>query len=570
MDSSSTAIRNRINQTNRSPVISYISPSSNYGLTAKTPNIIGSGNNHKKDIIHKEFTVKLSPFPNRNSLVQCSTIANPNSPITKFPVTTNEVICSNAETKQTFINDNYNPSTYVQSLSSNNMIQSASNESTLRSSNKRQIFSLEDDENIVSFGNYLKRPCNQILNQIDLDDDDDDSELMFEEPQNSVLPQNHKNLKRSTTSLDHELPSLATTSFRKRVRNNEILSSYSSSSNSLSNQLNKRKFSPENLSADSKVQKKRTVIEELELLTSETSPYYRNIYNQQSESITRPSKPDSTNHLPLEKDSSSKLTTSIEKIDDKSMVFEDSYSGEEDGNDIQISSVSPAAVTDNERIDEPNVLDDRVYPLPTHIFSIKDHEYDRKKSQNRLDRFMAAVQQSCEGQKKEQQNEQAQSKTFVNIATIETPKSNETIAGSQIPTPTNLLTPSSSSQFALPKAPNSNIPVLSNPLKGTSASSVSQKERPTFVFGLQSTTSASQPTTSISIGQVGNSTNSTSNIPLIQSVTTTPSIGNGFSASKPVTSIAAQPEVNFAIPTTTTTTTLNGNYNKTYKFNLIK
>jgi len=316
----------------RLPEISYISPNSIYGYMPKT-NVLSQRDKPKK--LMKEFTVKLSPFP---SLTR--TTPSPN-------VLINSLKKSNAANDATLSNS--------RSPQSNSLPEYSAPKP--RVSSKRPMLSSEEDEL------YSKKSRNRLFDTIDLDDEE-----MFESeiPKEPSMP-TQKIVKRSTLSLDNELQM---NSPQKPVKNNEILSSYSSTLSHSRNFFNKRKFSPDE--ANTKV-KKRTYIEELELLASDMSPYYKNIYNSKPESTPKnanESNSTSNNNLTSPMQTKNSLIGETEQI-------KDNFSPKAD-DDVAMTSIGEDSQNILKQIDliedDDNNLDKELfYPIPTHVFSIKDH-----------------------------------------------------------------------------------------------------------------------------------------------------------------------------------------------------
>lgn len=299
-----------------------------------------SGIHSEKQKISREFTVKLSPFPVvspvKRSFSNQNLSDNLLSPETVVPL----------------------PRPTLMSEISNKNAESGTPLAFNRS-NKRPF--LLNDEPSEDFSQ--KRKKNSFL-----DPDDNDDELT------EFRPTGTKSTKRSTRVLDNSFRS------NKRVKNNEILSSYSSNSDYHRQNLNKRKFSPD-LAVVSELpkNKKRTYIQELELLTSDNSPYYKDVYNTSSTDQKNSTKV--SNIL-----STSDIELTPEVIDDSEMV------------NVSGDSTKPVeAVLEEQTNEEVNATEPEesvFYPLPMHVYTAKDQEFDKKKTKNRLDRFLAAFKQA--------------------------------------------------------------------------------------------------------------------------------------------------------------------------------
>lgn len=354
----------------RSSGVSFISPNSMYGYMPKA-NILSETGKSKE--LKKEFTIKLSPFPHMNRSMNRSPNMTINSPHSES--------VNSSPLSSTFLNGSI-PQNHIESRPT----PTVSTTSLPRTTNKRPIFSNDSSDDEVRF----KKLKNQILDEIDLDDSD-----MFDEETASESSSAHgkKATKRPTLPFENEIH---LNSPLKRVKNNEILSSYSSTSASLESrsQLNKRKFqhSPEESAANTKV-KKRTYIEELELLTSDQSPYYKNIYNTSPESTQKRS---SLTSADQSQPNNKLFVTTIQPIDEMSTEPDviDLNDESDDEDDISLNTETSAPVAEDE--EEIEATMSLTPQISEQVFSIKDHEYDKKKSKNRLNRFLAAVQQGSD------------------------------------------------------------------------------------------------------------------------------------------------------------------------------
>lgn len=406
----------------------------------------------EKPKITREFTVKLSPFPpmNRN-------LSNQNLSDKKI------ISPENVLLKPLPSNDNLNISNITPTQSA-----------TFNRSVKRPIVLNEEVT--------MKR----VRNCSGDTDDFDDQDIL---EQTSTIKSN----KRSTQILEHSC---------KRIKNNEILSSYSSNS-SYHNRNFKRKFSPDSSAPNEFIKnKKRTFIEELELLTSDNSPYYKDIYSSNFPDKTKVSSKLSADHEPDDIE----ITHDVIEIPEDKAIFEQ----QED----MISENPIDDKFDEERSNVPNE-EIELYPLPMHVYSIKDHEFDKKKVKNRLDRFRAAVQQANEENSGKQTEDQTDSKETSNVE----PSSTFSKVDFKPSLPTNsaisfgeneILKTSAQASMAstvlVESKPcgitlNSNIPISSFSVSTTTAPAVStvftttQSNPTTFEMKLASTT-ANPPSTS--------------------------------------------------------------------------
>ena len=312
--------------------------------------------------LKKEFTVRLAPFPHglNRSLVggggspSMSSLNSPRSPENNSLNGSSQNIHNNnnnstnsfmmnggiAQQQQTTTsNEPHRPTPTVTGNSS------SSTTAAPRPSNKRPIFSNDSSEDEATFKKKLK---NQILDDIDLDDSE-----MFDETAAPESAAPKKGAKRPTLPFENDLH-LSNLSPLKRVKNNEILSSYSSTSASTESRstLNKRKFqhSPEesansnNGSSNSQTKvKKRTYIEELELLTSDQSPYYKNIYNTESSTSTTTTTP--------------KRTTLPSLLPSKDQQNSNSAAPTINGGQRLNDQLATTTTTTTSAINEPDVID---------------------------------------------------------------------------------------------------------------------------------------------------------------------------------------------------------------------
>ncbi|KAH9407173.1 hypothetical protein TYRP_012722 [Tyrophagus putrescentiae] len=525
-------VRNR-NETRPSGV-SFISPNSMYGYMPKA-NILNEIRKPEREL-KKEFTVRLAPFPHglnrslNNSLNGSSqNIHNNNNNNSTNSFMMNGGIAQQQQT--TTSNEPHRPTPTVTGNNNN----SSNTTAAPRPSNKRPIFSNDSSEDEATF----KKLKNQILDDIDLDDSE-----MFDETAAPESAAPKKGAKRPTLPFENDLH-LSNLSPLKRVKNNEILSSYSSTSASTESRstLNKRKFqhSPEesansnNGSSNSQTKvKKRTYIEELELLTSDQSPYYKNIYNTESSTSTTTTTPKRTtlpSLLPSKDQQNSNsaaptinggqrlndqlattttttTTSAINEPDVIDLIDDSEVDDDDDDDDDDISlntdaSVHPVA-DDNEDGDDDReedgggeIIELPKPPKPTEqVFSIKDHEYDKKKSKNRLNRFLEAVQQGSSSSGDSTTSTESPENLKLNSSSSTTPllssKLTNGTTGLGVTKAPGLIASSSSSSSS---SSSTSLPVLPVPPTTTFNFGASTASNGIITFGAKLGATQPQPTT---------------------------------------------------------------------------
>lgn len=224
-------------------------------------------------------------------------------------------------------------------------------------------------------------------------DDDLKDDMMAKKSKNKTEVQ--QTLKRAykRTSPESDSISIVFNPHKKKIKNNEILSSYSSTTMK-STRLGKRKLSPE-LPSVASFPKKRTHIEELELLASNDSPYYKNIYSPLNTLVNNSPGVESK---PIEESIGSGSPSSSKNVNTSTTSIASSEVMNVDHQDKESEKKTEAdVILDTSKEDEninKSLIDEPLYPLPVHVHSIKDHEYDRKKMQNRLNRFLDAVEEA--------------------------------------------------------------------------------------------------------------------------------------------------------------------------------
>lgn len=231
---------------------------------------------------------------------------------------------------------------------------------------------------------------------ITFNSDDDSSDDKVAKKSKNETDTNHtgKRAYKRTSPESDEMPHISFNSNKKKIKNNEILSSYSSTT--MKSIRLKRKLSPELLPSVASFPKKRTHIEELELLTSNDSPYYKNIYSPLNTLVNNSeAKPmdESVGNGPPSATSKNISTSPANVVADQLLNLD--HQDKETEENMK-TDTDDADIDDKEVEDDTNksLVDEQLYPLPVHVHSIKDHEYDRKKVQNRLNRFLEAVQEA--------------------------------------------------------------------------------------------------------------------------------------------------------------------------------
>lgn len=482
-------IRNRFRF--RNSQLNYISPNSIYGYV---PHKSGNSIKNEKPKATRQFTVKLSPFP--------TGAISPNTFTNRLPIVKSE---HNDDSMKSGHNAGESMNEHLDIVSNTNETSPIRVTNWGTSNNKkRPMIFVDDHENMLS----KKSRNREDDSDIEVDEDDNiepDSRVSPTQSSITSTNKNDKTLKRSTNVLDNENQFIIP---KKRVRNNEILSSYSSTNSNLQNQLavNKRKFSPEtqfsSLSNNNVMRKAKKLshIEELELMTSQVKPSSISVFSAVADSANEISDKKNTDSKKIiilddddgeESNSDDILTTEIEiesdDTKDPDPVIE--LNSEDD------DAVESSAVTEN-FVPHPN-NDERLYPIPTYVFSIKDHEHDKKKNKNRLNRFMAALQQA--NQELDDNSDQTSNVTSKQLLTSTSsafqpiePLTNSTIT-TTIEALKSSVEPEKTSNDLSAIAGNEllpNVPIIPNNLLKFSLTTATKPSIPSFSTAVTTTTSA--------------------------------------------------------------------------------
>lgn len=408
--------------------LNRISPDSSYGYAPKQYKPIKSWKKDRQPINNKVFTVKLTPLPSSIKI--------------------NQNFSNSLDSSKTVFDTNQSSSTINAKITADETSKKITKYGSNRSLKRPMINRSSDDDldedryDIADVTNKKSKifdnSSNKCINRNDIidfdadiddvltiDADSNDSNDISVEYDRRESSANSKG-KRSTSSNYGNSFCLP----NKKIKNNEIISSYSSTNDNF--RQNKRKYSPDLILINDLPQKtkKRSHLEELERLTTSMNPssFYSSVScvadpNSLKNSSMKSNKKSMNSDDSLE--DSATINSLIEKDRNSTIDFQiesESIDSDQDSNfDDQISLNEMMSITENDesangksivtesskaienetlasslpstRTEEESISDERLYLIPSYIHTIEDHEYDKRKTKNRLNRFLTALKQ---------------------------------------------------------------------------------------------------------------------------------------------------------------------------------